>query len=275
LEKITKELIKKYATQKKLSDLHTKYQNTIKYDTHLKNHNEYYSNFIFFLQANIPDVSNNAVKEFTPDFESLFIDELFEIESKELINDFLIECTKYDKITSKLNQTKVSELWIEFGKVMNQTTIILDDEHQQKIIRSFHILYADNHQSKKFLTSTNQTAFRLYLMDKKPINLQFYRTYLYICEDISIFKPPKDTAKKKFHEFNIWLDNFYKSNKLNSHILEDEEKEFYLYLLRKANAVCDVFSSYFNHDDLNIMWHQHRKESLNQSHKYIKSINGG
>jgi len=275
LEKITKELIKKYATQKKLSDLHTKYQNTIKYDTHLKNHNEYYSKFIFFLKANIPDVSNNAVKKFTPDFESLFIDELFEIESKKLINDFLIECKKYDKITSKLNQTKVSELWNEFGKVMNQTTIILDDEHQQKIIRSFHILYADNHQSKRFLTSTNQTAFRLYLMDKKPINLQFYRTYLYICEDNSILKPPKDTAKKNFHEFNIWLDIFYKSNKLNSHILEDEEKKFYLYLLRKANAVCDVFSSYFNHHDLNIMWHQHRKESLNQSHKYIKSINGG
>ena len=51
----------------------------------------------------------------------------------------------------------------------------------------------------------------------------------------------------------------------------DEEKEFYLYIIREANAVCNTFPSYFNGDDINEFWIDHWESSLKYSDRYIAS----
>ena len=272
-EKITEQSIRKFAQQKSLSQLHNNYQNTAKIRPDLKNHNGFYSNIIYFLKFSYLKSIGESVSPPHFNFESTFIDELFKIESSKQINNFIIQCHKYDAVTSKLDQSKVNDLWIEFGKVMNHSQRVLEDVEQQGIIRSFHNLYADTHQNKIFLISSDQTAFRLYLMDKEPINLQFYRTYLYNCEEQNgIYKIPKEVAKQEFHNFNIWLDEFYKQNKLNSHLLKDDEKKFYLYLLKETNDICDVFPTYFQ-GEINVNWWSqdgYRSKSLKQSRAYLQ-----
>ena len=154
---------------------------------------------------------------------------------------------------------------------MNHTSRIIEDKPQQELIKNFHNLYADTSQGKRFLIPADQTAFRLYLMDENPISLQFYRTYLYISELKGLYKPNKRLSKQAFHKFNVWLDDFYKTNKLG-HRLEDKEKEFYLYLLKEANRITDTFPSYFQGEIKLDWWGQDmdRSKSLKQSKVYLE-----
>jgi hypothetical protein len=272
--KITEQSIRKFAQQNSLSQLHKNYHYTAKNRPDLKNHNGFYGNIIYFLKSSYKQSIGKSSSPPHFNFESTFIDELFKIESSKQIDNFIIQCHKYDAVTSKLDQSKVNDLWIEFGKVMNHSQRVLEDVEQQGIIRSFHNLYAHTHQNKDFLISSDQTAFRLYLMDKKPVNLQFYRTYLYNCEEHNgVYRIPKEVAKREFHKFNVWLDGFYKQNKIGFR-LEDEEKRFYLYLLKETNDVCHAFASYFT-GKIDIKWwglDEDRSKSLKQSNAYLRAL---
>jgi len=172
-KKITEQSIRKFAQHKSLSQLHNNYQHTAKTSPDLKNHNEFYGNIIYFLKFRYKQSIGKSSSPPHFNFESTFIDELFKIESSKQINNFIIQCHKYDAVTSKLDHNKVNDLWIEFGKVMNHSQRVLDDVKQQGLIRSFHNLYADTHQNKIFLISSDQTAFRLYL----PTHLQQLYNY--------------------------------------------------------------------------------------------------
>ena len=80
-------------------------------------------------------------------------------------------------------------------------------------------------------------------------------------------------SKEAFHKFNVWLDGFYKTNKLG-HRLEDKEKEFYLYLLKEANRITDTFPSYFQGEIKLDWWGQDmdRANSLKQSKVYLELL---
>ena len=280
--KITEQSIRKFSQQNSLSKLHKTYQNTSNRRPDLKDHNGFYGNVIFFLKVSYLESIGESVSPPHFNFESTFIDELFKIEASEQIKDFLIQCREYDAVTSKLNQSNVNALWIEFQKVLNHIQVELDSE-QQFLIHNFHNLYArdisgdmlpTDYNNKDFLTNPNQTALRLYLIDKKPVNLQFYRTYLYNCEEHNgVYRIPKEVAKREFYKFNVWLDDFYKKNKLNNHLIEDEEKRFYLYLLKEANDVCDTFAFYFK-GEIDLNWwglDSDRSKSLKQSKAFVKN----
>ena len=273
----TEQSIRKFAQKQYLKALYRHYQEYPDIAKHLKNNNQYYSNFIEFLMYDFAGIKAGKMikmdKAVTENFEDTFIDELFKIESKELINKFMIECKRYDAITHKINQSNIMELWKKLGSVLDYSNHILNSELQQEIISNFHELYGvKSYQGVNFLIKTDQIAFRLYLLDKKPINLQYYRTYLYRCKlhKNGLYQPDIEKTKLEFHKFNVWLDGFYKKNKLNNHRLEDEEKQFYLYLLKEANDVCKVFPSYFS-NEVNIKWWgEDRWKSLKQSKAWLK-----
>jgi len=252
--------------------LHQRYQYTSKNSPELIDHNGYYHNFIFFRRNNCLQQNKIDSIPLNDNFEELFINELFSIESKNQITNFINQCRKYDSVTDKINQSNINELWIKFGKVMNHTSRIIEDKSQQELIKNFHNLYADTSQGKRFLISTDQTAFRLYLMNDNPISLQFYRTYLHICKLEGIYKPDKRLSKQAFHKFNVWLDEFKETNKLG-HRLEDKEKEFYLYLLKETNRITDTFPSYFQ-GEINLNWwgqDMDKSKSLKHSKAYLKN----
>ena len=265
--------IREYTKSCDLNKFHQQYQMTSNNRPDLVNHNGYYGNLIYFIQAKCLEECNLSPGPFNSNFEQYFIDELFSIESNNQITDFINQCRKYDSVTDKINQTNINELWKKFGEVMIHTSRIIEDKSQQELIKNFHNLYADTSQGKRFLIPADQTAFRLYLMDESPISLQFYRTYLFISELDGIYKPNKRASKEAFHKFNVWLDDFYKDNKLR-HRLEDKEKEFYLYLLKEANRITDTFPTYFQ-DDINLEWwgqDMDRSKSLKQSRVYLEKI---
>ena len=57
-----------------------------------------------------------------------------------------------------------------------------------------------------------------------------------------------------------------------THRIPDGEKMFYLYLLKEANEVCDIFSMYFK-GDINLEWWDtdgDRLKSLKHSKSYLE-----
>ena len=270
MSELSESQIREYAKSCDLEKLHQQYQYTSKNSPELIDHNGYYHNFIFFRRNNFLQQNKIDSIPLNDNFEEVFINELFSIEQNNQFKGFYKQCAEYDAVTSKINQSNINELWKKFGEVMNHTSRIIEDKSQQELIKNFHNLYADTSQGKKFLIPTDQTAFRLYLMDENPISLQFYRTYLHICKLEGIYKPDKRLSKEAFYKFNVWLDKFFKDNKLE-HRLDDKEKEFYLYLLKETNRITDTFPTYFQ-GEINLDWwgqDMDRSKSLKQSRAYL------
>ena len=144
------------------------------------------------------------------------------------------------------------ELWKKFLEVKQYTTTPIENQEQQQFIHAFKINETGDIISD--IDSINNTLLKLYLLDDENQSFIYYRTYLMSCkkqQDSYGFKyvPDIDKTKLEFHKFNVWIDEFYKKNKLNIHRLQDEEKYFYLYLLKEANDICQCFPKYF-HDEI-------------------------
>ena len=179
---------------------------------------------------------------------------------------------QYNSIIKSLKYDDMLELWKMYLKVKCYTTKIIENPDQQNLIKAFKTyetgdLFTD-------INKINDTILRLYLMGNTNKSFIYYRTYLMTCsKEDDIFLPNKQKAKYEFHKYNVWLDKFYKKNKLNNHFLEDEEKRFYLYLLKETNNICEAFPTYFQ-GEINVNWwgqDGYRSKSLKQSKSFVNN----
>ena len=272
----TEQTIRDFTKKQTMIRVHQRYKDLIKDKPELKSHNKYFELYIWqaFVAWGIKVKSVDRKDVLVNDFEHIFIDELFNIDFKERLTDLLSQCNAYDVVTSKLNKSKVIELTKRIGKLIQYPRGLMKLDGQQTLIGHFSKLYGVG--IGQFIIGTNQTAFRLFLMSQEFFNLQYYRSYLNHCEEQNgIYVIPKDVANREFHKFNVWLDKFYRDNKLNNHRLEDEEKQFYLYLLKMANDICETFPTYFK-GQIDINWwglDEDRSKSLKQSKTYLDNKN--
>jgi len=233
--------------------------------------NQAFSTMLRFKMFDYYDYSDFDEPKYTS-FRIAFISALINRSGEIECIDFSNHFNQYNNIIKKLKYDDMIELWKNYLNVKSHTTKTIENPEQQALINAFKSyetgdLFTD-------INKINDTILRMYLMGNADESFIYYRTYLMTCvkqEDRYI--PDTQKAKIEFHKFNIWLDEFYKKNKLNNHRLVNEEKMFYLYLLKEVNDICDAFPTYFK-GEIDVNWwglDEYRSKSLKQSRTYIQN----
>ena len=239
--------------------------------------NQAYSTMLRFKMFDYYDYSDFDQAKYTL-FRNAFISALINRTGEIECIDFSNHFNQYNNIIQKLKFDDMIELWKQYLNVKSYTTKTIGNSDQQTLINAFKSyetgdLFTD-------INKINDTILRMYLMGDADESFIYYRTYLMTCvkkqDSYGVkYVPDGVKAKYEFHKFNVWLDEYYKKNKLNNQRLLNEEKMFYLYLLKEVNDICDAFPTYFK-GEIDINWwglDEYRSKSLKQSKAYLDSKN--
>jgi hypothetical protein len=239
--------------------------------------NQAYSTMLRFKMFDYYDYSDFDEPKYTS-FRNAFISALINRAGEIECIDFSNQFNQYNHIIQKLKYDDMIELWKNYLNVKSHTTKTIENPEQQTLINAFKSyetgdLFTD-------INKINDTILRMYLKGDADESFIYYRTYLMTCvkkqDSYGVkYVPDGVKAKFEFHKFNVWLDEYYKKNKLNNQRLLNEEKMFYLYLLKEVNDICDAFPTYFQ-GEIDINWwglDEYRSKSLKQSKAYLDSKN--
>lgn len=262
--------VKEFAKTFDIKQLHEQFY--LNKENNHETFNQAFSTMLRFKMFDYYDYSDFDEPKYTS-FRIAFISALINRAGEIECIDFSNQFNKYNHIIQKLKYDDMIELWKKYLNVKSHTTKTIEIPEQQTLINAFKSyetgdLFTD-------INKINETILRMYLRGDADESFIYYRTYLMTCvkkqDSYGIkYVPDEEKAKYEFHKFNRWLKDFSIKHKLH-HRISDEEKEFYLYIIREANAVCNTFPSYFNGDDINEFWIDHWESSLKYSDRYIAS----